>query len=115
MTPSEDPHFERIRRWITLGIALFAVLGFLALFLGLWLNRLDPELTTLVRTNFPTIIGLPFAAIAAFIVVAVFRQNEAPLEFEVVGFKLKGAAGELVLWIACFLAIVASIRLLWKY
>ena len=115
MTTSEDPRFEHLRRWITLGIGIFAILGIAILIAGLWINRYDPELTRLVMSNFPAIIGLPFAAIAAFIIVAVFRQSETPLEFEVVGFKLKGAAGELVLWIACFVAIVAGIRLLWKY
>ena len=115
MTTSDDPGFERLRRRVTLGIALFAVMGMAVLLVRLWIDRFDPELTRLVTANFPAIIGLPFAAIAAFIIVAVFRQSETPLEFEVLGFKLKGAAGELVLWIACFLAIVASIRLLWKY
>lgn len=115
MTTPDDPGFERLRRWITLGIALFAVMGIAILLVAVWKNRFDPELTHLVATNFPAIVGLPFAAIAAFIVVAVFRQSETPLELEVLGFKLKGAAGELVLWIACFLAIVVGIRMLWKY
>jgi len=115
MTTSDDPGFEHLRRWITLGIALLTILGIFILIVGLWRNRYDPELTSLVMNNFPAIIGLPFAAVAAFIVAAVFRQSETPLEFEAVGVKLKGAAGELVLWIACFLAIVAGIRVLWKY
>ncbi len=89
-----DPGFERLRRWITLGFALFAVLGIALLLVAVWKNRYDPELTHLVDTNFPAIVGRPFAAIAAFIVVAVFRQSETPLELEVLGFKFKGAAGK---------------------
>src|SRR5258707_10774792 len=115
MTPPDDSGFERLRRWITLGIALVAVMGIAILLVALWKNRYDPELTKLVVTNFAAIIGLPFAAIAAFIIVAFFRQGETPIEFEAFGFKLKGAAGELVLWIASFLAIVIGIRALWKY
>jgi hypothetical protein len=94
---------------------LIAVTGIAILLVAVWKNRYDPELTNLVAANFPAIVGLPFAAVAAFIVVAVFRQSETPLELEVFGFKLKGAAGELVLWFACFLAIVVGIRMLWKY
>jgi hypothetical protein len=54
------------------------------------------------------------AAIAAFIIVALFRQNEQPLEFEGFGFKFRGASGEIVLWIACFAAITGAIYLLWQ-
>jgi len=42
------------------------------------------------------------------------EENEVPIEFEGLGFKLKGAAGEIVLWMLCFLAISGAIRLLSK-
>jgi hypothetical protein len=114
MSP-DDPRVDQLRRWMMLGIALFAVLGIASLFVAVWMNRFDPILTDLVLANFPAIIGLPLAAITAFVVVAVFRQSENPIEFQALGFRLKGAAGEIVLWIACFLAIVIGIRLLWKF
>ena len=82
---------------------------------ALWMNRFDPVLTDLAMANLPAIIGLPLAAVTAFIVVAGFRQSENPIAFEALGFKLKGVAGEIVLWIACFIAIVVGIRVLWKY
>jgi hypothetical protein len=65
--------------------------------------------------NFPTIIGMPFAGLTAFIVVAFFRQSETAIEFEAIGIKLKGAAGEIVLWLLCFTVIVAAVRLLWRH
>jgi hypothetical protein len=115
MKTSDNPRFEQLRRWLMLAIALFAVLGIAFLVVAVWMNRFDPVLTDLAMANFPAIIGLPLAAVTAFIVVAVFRQSENPIEFEALGFKLKGAAGEIVLWIACFIAIVVGMRVLWKY
>jgi hypothetical protein len=72
-----------------------------------WSNRYDPVLSDLVTRKFAAIIG-------AFIVVALFRQAEGAVEFEAVGVKFKGAAGQFVLWLVCFLAIAAAIALLWR-
>jgi hypothetical protein len=115
MTTPEDSRFEHLRRWLMLAIAVLAVFGIAFLIMALWINRYDPVLTQLAIANFPAIVGLPLAAVAAFIVVAVFRQSENPIEFEALGFKLKGAAREIVLWIACFMTVVIGIRLLWKF
>lgn len=105
---------EHWRRIINLGIAIVA-LGLIGLLISLaWINRFDPVLTEIVTKNFAAIIGLPFAFIAAFVVVALFRQGEAPVEFEGFNFKLKGAAGEIILWILCFVSISGSIAMLWK-
>jgi hypothetical protein len=102
------------RRAINLGIAIVALLATATLIGAVWYNRFDPLLTELVARNFAAIVGLPFAFIAAFVVVALFRQGETPLQFEGFGLKLKGAAGEIVLWILCFVAISGMIALLWK-
>jgi hypothetical protein len=102
------------RRVINLCIALAALLLVILLITAAWYNRFDQVLTELVVKNFAAIIGLPFAFIGAFVVVALFRQGETPLEFEGFGLKLKGAAGEIVLWILCFIAIAGAIGFLWK-
>src|SRR3970040_1305183 len=88
MSTSDGPLFEHLRRWLMFAIALLAVLGIAFFLVALWVNRYDPLLTEIATANFPAIIGLPFAAITAFIVVAVFRQSENPIEFEALGFKL---------------------------
>jgi len=103
-----------MRRMTTLVLAVFAVVGLAILIWSLWANRYDPVLTQLVLSNFAVIVGLPFAAIAAFIVVAILRQSEQPVEFQGLGFRFRGPAGEIVLWIGCFLAIVGAIWLLWR-
>jgi membrane-bound metal-dependent hydrolase YbcI (DUF457 family) len=102
------------RRTLNLGIAIIALLGVASLVIAAWVNRFDPVLTEVVVKNFAAIIGLPFAFIASFVVVALFRQGETPLEFEGFGLKLRGAAGEIVLWILCFMAISGAIAVLWR-
>ena len=106
--------FELWRRMITLGLVISAATGLGLLIWALWVNRFDPVLTDLARGNFVVIIGLPFAAVTSFIVVALFKQSEQPVEFQGLGFSFKGPAGEIVLWIGCFLAIVGAIKLLWR-
>ena len=66
-----------------------------------------------LEKHFAAIIGLPCAAIVAFAIVVFLRQTEGPIEFEAVGFKFKGASGQVAMWIACFLAIALAIWLLW--
>jgi hypothetical protein len=102
------------RQLINVGIAIVALGGTGTVILLLWLNRFDPVVTDLVVKNFAAIIGLPFAFIAAFVVVALFRQGDAPMEFKGFGLEFKGASGEVVLWVLCFLSISGGIKLLWK-
>jgi hypothetical protein len=63
--------------------------------------------------HFPAVLGLPGAAAGALVVVLLLRNTEGPIEFSGLGFSFKGASGPVVLWVLCFLAIVAGIRLLW--
>ena len=102
------------REVINLGLALVALGATVALIAAAWINRFDPVLSELVVKNFAAIIGLPFAFIASFVVVALFRQGGGSLEFGGFGFHFKGASGEIVLWVLCFVAISGMIRLLWK-
>jgi hypothetical protein len=66
-----------------------------------------------LRDHFAAIIGLPGAASLAFALVVFLRQTDGPIEFEGLGFKFKGAAGQVAMWIACFLAIAGAIKLCW--
>jgi hypothetical protein len=64
--------------------------------------------------HLPLFVGIPFAMISAFIVVTFLNdQASEPIEISSLGFRYKGAAGQLVLWVVVFLAIVFSIRYLW--
>ena len=63
--------------------------------------------------HFPAVVGLPMAAIASLFIVMVLEYVSGPIEFEILGLKFKGAAGQIVFWILCFLTIVLAIKLLW--
>ena len=43
-----------------------------------------------------------------------FHAAAGPLEFEIAGVKLKGAAAPVTFWILCFLSGVIAIKLLWQ-
>ncbi len=95
-------------------VALIAVVSTAILFVVIWRNRTDRILTGFIMDNFASIIGLPFAAIASFVVVALFQQGEGPMEFSGLGFTFKGASGQVALWALCFFTVTFSIYLLWK-
>jgi hypothetical protein len=67
----------------------------------------------LLRDHFAAIIGLPGAAAVAFALVVFLRQTDGPIEFEGLGLKFKGAAGQVIMWAVCFLSIAAAIKLCW--
>ena len=66
-----------------------------------------------LRDHFAAIIGLPGAAAVAFALVVFLRQTDGPIEFEGLGLKFKGAAGQLLMWVVCFLSMAAAIKLCW--
>lgn len=68
---------------------------------------------TLISEHFTALVGLPAAFGAAFVVVALFRTVEGRIVFSALGFKFEGASGPIVMWVLCFLAIVAAIKALW--
>lgn len=69
---------------------------------------------TLIRDQFPVVIGLPMAGLGALFVTLILRISTGKLEFEAAGLKFKGGAAPIVFWIICFLSIVLSINLLWQ-
>jgi hypothetical protein len=68
----------------------------------------------IARKHVAATIGLPAASVAALLVVLLLEWNAGPIEYEGLGFRFRGASGPIVLWVLCFLAIVAGIRLLWN-
>lgn len=73
----------------------------------------EPWMMAVFRSHPAAILGLPGAALTALCIVLILETKSGKIEFEGFGFKFKGASGEIILWVICFLAIVASIRLLW--
>ncbi|MCG2589891.1 hypothetical protein [Rhodohalobacter sulfatireducens] len=69
---------------------------------------------TLIREQFPVVIGLPMAGLGALFLTLVLRISTGPIEFEIGGVKFKGGAAPIVFWIFIFLCISTSIGLLWQ-
>ena len=108
----------RQERVIQRAAFLFALLGVVAaaLIFGYTIFAVAvgfPYWADVLKDHFAAIIGLPGAAVIAFILVIFLRQTEGPIEFEGPGFKLTGAAGQLFMWVICFLAIACAIKLVW--
>jgi hypothetical protein len=78
------------------------------------LGALTPELMRpLIADRFLVVIFLPLSAMSALLIVMIFRSASGPIEFEALGFKFKGAAGETVMWILTFLAFTVAAKALW--
>jgi hypothetical protein len=86
------------------GVVLYLALGVLIRFDG-W--------DRLLHDHFAAMVGLPCAAALALLLVRFLRHTSGPAVFQGFGFKLEGAGGPIMMWIFCFLAIAAAIRLLW--
>lgn len=113
--PRELPREKRFRKvfgWVVL-IAASAWGLFAGSFLAYYSFQPNSWLLDLVKEHFAALICVPMAALMSMCVVMLLRNAAGPIEFDVPGFKLKGAAGQIVLWVACFLAIVTAIKMLW--
>lgn len=90
----------------------FAISMIVRILMGAW--KKNPEHIYLSWVHYPVTVGLPMAAIAALALVLLLEYARGPIEFEGLGFKFKGASGPVVLWVFCYLAIAATIKLLWN-
>lgn len=66
-----------------------------------------------IQQNFAATVVMAFAALVALFVVLLLQYSTGRIEFEVPGFKFRGASGPVVLWVLCFLAVTASVKFLW--
>lgn len=75
----------------------------------------DPQTWNDILTkHVSAIYGLQIAAAVAFAIVIFLRQVDGPVEFKALGFEFKGAAGQVIMWVICFLAITVAIKLCWS-
>lgn len=108
-----------IRRWGTvaavIGTGLWA--GYFFLFL-IYQSLVgggpsDNWFLRMVQDQPAATIGIAVSAISAFCLVVVLEISSGAIEFEVLGFRFRGASGPVVLWVLCFLALVFATWLLW--
>ncbi|MGH6840252.1 MAG: hypothetical protein ACREDT_15975 [Methylocella sp.] len=75
-----------------------------------WTAHQEWYFKDVLREHGEAIMMLPEAAGIAVAIVVFLRQTDGPIEFEGLGFKLKGAAGQVFMWILTFLAIVGGVE-----
>ncbi len=102
-----DEWFVRVPAFIILAAVIVALLAFI---IGQWSN---PVARQIVFDHLRATVGLPIAGVFAFLIVALFRSTEGQIKFSLVGVTFEGAAGPIVMWVFCFLAIAGSIKMLW--
>lgn len=110
--PRTEETIRSILSWGVL-IAACALFAGFALFLTLELWRADNWMLDIIQAHFAATVLLPIALLEAFCIVMLLKFATGPIELEALGFKFRGAAGPVILWIFSFLAIVTGIRLLW--
>ena len=97
---------------IILGMLVFGITMLISMVDGIWFSE-DRWVIVAAKEHFAAVVGLPLAAVAALFVISVFEITTGQIELDAIGFKFKGASGPIILWVLCFLAISASIKLLW--
>lgn len=107
-----EEKLKKIMSWT----AVFAIFVFAIVFFGriAYLAVTEAYWKELGLQHFPTLVGLPAAAIAAIFIVLVLRTVAGPLEFKVLGLEFKGASGPTAFWVLCFLAISLAIKMTWR-
>lgn len=104
---------ETALTWLILILIVATLTALIATWLVLIVNSLDAVRTELLPQHFIAIVALPAAGAASFILIFIFRQTSGPVEIEGFSIKFKGAAGPLILWIMCFLAMAGAIKMVW--
>lgn len=105
--------FRKIFGWVVL-IATTAWGLFAGTFLACHSLQPNSWLLAMIQNHFAALMCVPMAALMAMCVVILLRYAAGPIKLKLpAGFELEGAAGPVVLWVVCFLAIVTAIKLVW--
>lgn len=109
--------YETLIRKIFGWVVLLATTAW-GLFAGTFLayHSMQPNswLLDMIKNHFAALMCVPMAALMAMCVVILLRYAAGPIKIKMpAGLELEGAAGPVVLWVVCFLAIVSAIKLVW--
>lgn len=65
----------------------------------------------IVFENYPLLtVGMPLAALLALGLVLSLEQKTDNIRFKAFAIELEGVAGQLILWVICFLSIVGAMK-----
>ena len=105
-----NEHLDTGLRIIGVLILLLYIAALLVLSFTDWIAR---DLRTIALDHFRTIVALPVAGVFALLVVSIFQVTSGNIEFNALGFKLKGAAGPILMWVVVYVAIAITIYVNW--
>ena len=89
---------------------LFLGLGYLV---QLWMYGSSGIFDEILKQHFLVSVGIPFAMMAAATLVAIFEIQSGEIDFKGFGLNFSGSAGQIVMWVICFLSIISALKLLW--
>jgi len=101
-----------ILKWLILFFFTIIILGSAFFYLLSVLGEPLFDRVFLVPPQVLPFAGVSFSSGLSLLIVLTLRFTVGPIEFEGLGFKFRGASGPVVLWVLCFLAIVAGLMLL---
>jgi hypothetical protein len=110
-----DERYNLLMRRVAQMLVLAGAFCFGAVFIMGAIGTIATQLwvVELAREHFASTVGLPFAALAALCLVVILEINAGPIHIRGFGFEFRGASGPIIMWVFCFLAIVAAIKLTW--
>ena len=115
-TYASDARLRKFASWAAV-LGSMAMVSYFAVFMMLQTLRPgDPEKSWILnqfRQNFAATLAIPLSALAAFCIVTLLRVTTGPIEVEAERIKFSGAAGPIIFWILCFIAIVFGVKMLW--
>jgi hypothetical protein len=84
-----------------------------ALLVLMFTDWIRQDVRSVVIAHSGAIVVMPAAGVFALLIVAIFQVTSGNVEFEALGFKLKGAAGPILMWIVAYAVIAITIWLNW--
>jgi hypothetical protein len=113
--PDDAPFRTWIARICVVGVLLWAGFFFAVILFQSLYGEMAPKnwFLQMVQQHPAATIGIGISAISAFFIVAVLELTTGTVQFEVLGFKFQGTAGQVILWVLCFMSMVFAVWLLW--
>jgi len=109
---SKRPSIKNLLGWSA--VILGGLFMFGTTMIVLYHGTKQETLEQMVRDHFRALYGIPMMSICSLLLVSFLRASAGPIEFELpFNIKFKGASGQIVLWVLCYLAMTASLIALW--
>lgn len=69
------------------------------------------SLSKAIEFNPILVVGLPLSALISLSLVLSLEQEAQKIKFKAIGFEFEGAAGQIILWVICFVSIALTMKL----